>query len=604
MRILGISAFYHDSAACLVEDGVILAAAQEERFTRLKHDAGFPSKAVEYCLSLVKKGVDNIDLVAFYENPAEKFNRIVDTFVHVKDPDPTLVTKAIGLWTKEKLWQEDIIRQHLGYKGKVIFPLHHQSHAASAFLPSPFRRAAILTMDGVGEWMTSTIGQGVGNKVTLLRHQDFPHSLGLLYSAFTFFTGFRVNFGEYKLMGLAPYGQPRYADLIRDNLIDIRDDGSFRLNMEYFSFAASNKMINDRFCELFGRKERDPEGDLTQQDMDLASSIQVVVEDVVVKAAVTARKITGEKNLCIAGGVGLNCVANGKLMREGVFDAVWIQPASGDAGGALGSALYGWYDYLDNAREADGVKDFQHGTLLGPDFDEQEIKVQLDPLGAVYEIKTEEQTVSYIAAAITAGEIVGHFNGRMEFGPRALGNRSVLGDARSPEMQKKMNLKIKYRESFRPFAPAVSAEAVSDYFDFEGDSPYMLITAPVKESVRLDVSSQTEGKHGLALLNMVRSELPAITHVDYSARIQTVAKEINPRFHSIIREVGKRGTAPVVINTSFNVRGEPIVCTPFDAYACFMNTEMDRLVIGNLVFEKEKQPEWDSSRQDRNFEMD
>ncbi len=604
MFILGISAFYHDSAACLVEDGMIIAAAQEERFSRIKHDAGFPAKAVDSCISQAACEINDIDLVVFYENPAEKFNRIVDTFVHSENAPSSLVNKAIGLWTEGKLWQEDLIRQHLGYKGKIVFPLHHQSHAAAAFFPSPFSSAAILTMDGVGEWMTSTIGRGVGNKILLLRHQDFPHSLGLLYSAITYFIGFRVNFGEYKVMGLAPYGQPVYVDLIKDNLIDIKADGSFKLNMGFFSFAESNKMVNNKFCDLFGRPVRDPEGELTQQDMDLARSIQVVVEEVVVKAARTARQVTGEKNLCLAGGVALNCVANGKLLREEIFDNIWIQPASGDAGGALGAALYGWYDYLENPRIVDGNQDQQNGTLLGPEYNESQIKEQLDPLGAVYEVRSEENVQSCIGQAIADGEIVGHFNGRMEFGPRALGNRSILGDARSAEMQIKMNLRIKYRESFRPFAPAVGKESVAEYFDFEGESPYMLITAPVKESIRLDVEDDTEGKKGLELLNLKRSSLPAITHVDYSARIQTVSSEINPRFHGIISEVERRTGVPVVINTSFNVRGEPIVCTPFDAYACFMNTEMDKLVIGNCFFKKEEQPKWDSSWQDRNFEMD
>lgn len=604
MRILGISAFYHDSAACLVRDGEIIAAAQEERFTRRKHDAGFPDHAVGYCLSQLDGGIEDIDLVAFYENPAEKFNRIVDTIVHARKPDPELATRAINLWTTGKLWQEDIICEKLAYRGRVVFPLHHQSHAASAFFPSPFRSAAILTMDGVGEWMTSTIGQGRDNTVALLRHQDFPHSLGLLYSAFTYYTGFRVNFGEYKLMGLAPYGEPRYVDLIRNNLIDIKEDGSFRLNMDFFSFAESNCMINDNFRNLFGRRERNPEAELTQKDMDLARSIQAVVEEVVLKAARTAKTLTGEKKLCLAGGVGLNCVANGRLLREGLFDHIWIQPASGDAGGALGAALFAWFEYLQNARSADGRMDRQQGTLLGPSFSDLEIKNQLEPLGVVYRELAENEVVKTIAASIAGGKIVGHFYGRMEFGPRALGNRSILGDARSPEMQKKMNLKIKYRESFRPFAPAVTQESAPEYFEFDGESPYMLITAPVRESIRFDVQEEAQNKQGLELLNLNRSSLPAITHVDYSARLQTVSSEINPRFHSILQELEELTGIPVVINTSFNVRGEPIVCSPFDAYACFMNTEMDQLVIGNFVFDKEKQPPWDKTRQDRNFEMD
>ncbi|KAB2891941.1 MAG: carbamoyltransferase [Desulfobulbaceae bacterium] len=604
MLILGISAFYHDSAACIVEDGRIIAAAQEERFSRIKHDAGFPAQAVNYCLAYVNRTVADIDHVVFYENPAEKFNRIVDTFVHVENADPDLVNQAVGTWTAEKLWQEEMICRHLGYHKKILFPLHHQSHAAGAFFPSPFASAAILTMDGVGEWMTSTIGQGKGNRISLLRHQDFPHSLGLLYSAFTYFTGFRVNFGEYKLMGLAPYGQPRYADLIRDNLIDIKQDGSFRLNMDFFAFAESGSMINDRFRGLFGRRERHPEEDVSQDDMDLARSIQVVVEEVVLKAAQTARDITGEKNLCLAGGVALNCVANGLLLRAGIFENIWIQPASGDAGGALGAALLCWYDHLGNPRFTDEINDTQQGSLLGPEFSETQIREQLDPLAAVYETRAEAELLPLIARAIADGQIVGHFHGRMEFGPRALGNRSILGDARSPEMQRKMNLKIKYRESFRPFAPAVTHENVGEYFDFKGESPYMLITAPVHESIRRDVGDDEQGKSGLELLNVARSTLPAITHVDYSARVQTVSASTNPRFHGIIREVGNITGVPVVINTSFNVRGEPIVCTPFDAYACFMNTEMDMLVIGNCILEKEKQPEWDSSRQDRNFEMD
>lgn len=605
MKILGLSAYYHDSAAALVNDGDIVSASQEERFTRKKHDASFPRHAVASCLEAAGLKMSDIGLVAFYENPALKFNRIVESLVSQPGLDVGLVEAAIDLWTSKKLWQEDDIRRELGYAGKIIFPAHHLSHAASAFYPSPFQSAAILTLDGVGEWMTTTIGRGAGNRIDILRHLDFPHSLGMLYSAFTYYAGFKVNSGEYKLMGLAPYGRPVYAKKIIDHLIDVKSDGSFRLNMKYFGYASGGKMITPAFADLFGRPARRAEDPVTQIDMDIAKSIQVVTEDIVLKMARTAMDATGERRLCMAGGVALNCVANGRIQRELGLDGLWIQPAAGDAGGALGASLYGWFQHHDQKRESGGSQDRQKGSYLGPRYSVEHERQVLDSLGAVYSYLPDDSVLlEEVAKAIASGKVVGHFAGAMEFGPRALGNRSILGDPRSPEMQKTMNLKIKYRESFRPFAPSVIEEKARDYFCLNGKSPYMLLTAPISDTIRLPLGEEQKEKFGLDLLYVHRSELPAITHVDFSARVQSVSSEVNPRFHALISRVGEKTGHPVVINTSFNVRGEPIVCTPFDAYACFMNTGMDVLVIDNFLMWKEGQPAWDSTRQNRNFEAD
>ena len=594
MNILGISAFYHDSAAALVRDGKIIAAAQEERFTRKKHDPGFPVQAVRYCLAEGGVAPGELDAVAFYDKPISKFARILETHMGVAPKGLRTFMMALPVWLKQKLWIPPEIETALEKAGirmppEMFFPEHHESHAASAFYPSPYPSAAILTIDGVGEWATSTIGHGQGHKLDILSELRFPHSLGLLYSAFTYFTGFKVNSGEYKLMGLAPYGLPKYVDVIRDNLLDLRDDGSFRLNLDYFGYLDGLTMTNDRFAGLFGGPARPAESDLTQREMDIAASIQVVTEDIVLNMARHAKKITGEKHLCMAGGVALNCVANGRLLREGIFEDIWIQPAAGDAGGALGCALLAWHQIKGNPRTADGRHDQMNGAYLGPDFDDNEIGDFLKAKGYPAAKPAAKDWAPEIARLIAGDNVIGLCQGRMEFGPRALGGRSIIGDARSPKMQAIMNLKIKYRESFRPFAPSCLEEKVSDYFELDRPSPYMLLVAQVRKErcIGLENSDQLSPRERI---NQVRSDIPAITHVDYSARVQTVCRETSPRYYDIIKAFDDLTGFGVIINTSFNVRGEPIICTPEDAYRCFMRTEMDYLVIGGYILSKKEQP--------------
>jgi carbamoyltransferase len=605
MNILGISAFYHDSAAALLVDGKIVAAAQEERFTRKKHDPDFPAQAAAYCLRSQGLTIKDVDYVAFYDKPLLKFERILETYLATAPEGFTSYAKAMPLWLKHKLWIPDTIKTELGYEGEVLFTEHHQSHAASAFYPSPYQEAAILTIDGVGEWTTNSLGLGKGNKFSLLREIKFPHSIGLLYSAFTYFTGFKVNSGEYKVMGLAPYGEPKYVQQIYDNLIDLKEDGSYHLNLKYFNYMSGLSMTNDNFAELFDGPRRKPESPLTQREMDLAASIQVVVEECMQRQAKFLHKETGVENLVMAGGVALNCVGNGKLLREGPFRNIWIQPASGDAGGALGAALCVWYGYLNNPRLTDGHTDFQRASLLGPEFSDDETISQLGQFGAVYHRVSGDEVFKRTAEILAQEKVVGWFQGRMEFGPRALGNRSIIGDPRSTSMQATMNLKIKFRESFRPFAPAVMREHVSEYFDLDSDSPYMLIVAPVLEAHRRQMTEEEKQLFGIAKLNVPKSTLPAITHVDYSARIQTVSAGQHPNFYKLLSAFNAKTGCPVLVNTSFNVRGEPIVCTPADAYACFMRTNMDALVVGNVVMLKEEQPKW-QEREDwqTKFELD
>ena len=589
MNILGISAFYHDSAACLVRDGRIFAAAQEERFTRKKHDARFPKHAVDYCLREGRLRITDVDYVAFYEKPFLKFDRILHSYLAYAPTGLKSFLMAIPLWIRERIWMKDLIRRELDYQGTLIFPEHHESHAASAFFPSPFREAAFLTVDGVGEWTTTAFGSGRGNQIEIAGELHFPHSLGLLYSAFTYFTGFKVNSGEYKLMGLAPYGEPRYVDLILRELIDLKEDGSFRLNMKYFDYGVGLTMTNARFDRLFGRDPRQPESRLTQSDMDLARSIQDVTEEVIYRMARHVRKQTGMKNLCLAGGVALNCVANGRILRERVFDNIWIQPAAGDAGGSLGAALFTWYEYLGQPRQADGVNDSQRGSYLGPAYSNEETRQYLVSANIAFTELSDAELPERIADLIKAGKIIGWFQGRMEFGPRALGARSIIGDAQSPEMQEVMNLKIKFRESFRPFAPSVLREATSEWFDLECESPYMLLVAPVAQSKRRALTSDEEKRFGMEKLLTVRSTIPAVTHVDHSARVQTVGTEHQPVYYRMIKQFADKYGCPVIINTSFNVRGEPIVCSPEHAYLCFMRTNMDYLLLGNFLLEKKDQ---------------
>ena len=605
MNILGISAFYHDSAACLVKDGEIIAAAQEERFTRKKQDHAFPSNAIRYCLQ--EAGIDGtkLDYVAFYDKPFLKFERILETYLAYAPIGIKSFLKAMPLWIKKKLWIKELIKDELNYEGKILFPDHHESHAASAFFPSPFQEAAFITMDGVGEWSTSSFGFGKDNQIELLADIQFPHSLGLLYSAFTYYTGFRVNSGEYKIMGLAPYGVAKYKDLIYKHLIDVKDDGSFKMNMDYFNYTAGLTMTSNKFHKLFGGPPRKPESKLTQKEMDLTRSIQEVAEEIVLKIARHVKKETGMKYLCLAGGVALNCVANGKLLRSGIFEDIWIQPAAGDAGGAVGSALFVWYQYLNNQRKADDKTDFMKGAYLGPVFNNDKIESYLKKNGYPYQILSNEELPEKIADLIVAEKVIGWFQGRMEFGPRALGSRTIIGDARSSEMQKIMNLKIKYRESFRPFAPSIRAENISDYFEIDRESPYMLLVADVKKSKQIEMSAEQNSYFGLEKLNVVRSEIPAITHVDYSARIQSVNKHTNPRYHKMLSKLNDKHGCPVIVNTSFNVRGEPIVCTPKDAYLCFMRTEMDYLIMGNSLLKKEDQKPLAGDSDWRNeFELD
>ncbi|MFN2595758.1 MAG: carbamoyltransferase [Pyrinomonadaceae bacterium] len=594
MYILGISAYYHDSAACLVRDGRIVAAAQEERFTRKKHDQNFPVNAVGFCLKHAQITGKELDFVAFYDKPLLKFERLLETYIDYAPRGFRSFLMAMPVWIKEKLWIREQVAEHCaGYEGKVLFTEHHESHAASAFFPSPFESAAVLTMDGVGEWATSSYGYGRGNELHLLKELHFPHSLGLLYSAFTYYTGFKVNSGEYKVMGLAPYGEPRYVRQILDELVDLKEDGSLRLNMDYFNFAEGLTMTNDKFDRLFGGRPRKPESTLTQREMDLARSVQEVTEEAMLRMARRAQRETGEKNLCLAGGVALNCVGNGRILREGVFENVWIQPAAGDAGGSLGAALSVWYQYLNNERDARQVRgghaDGMRGAYLGPEFSGDEIRAVLDSVGASYR-RVEPSDIAETVARLLADEkVVGWFNGRMEFGPRALGARSILGDPRSPRMQSQMNLKIKFRESFRPFAPSVLRERVADYFELDCDSPYMLLVAPVREHLRVPMSDDEHKLFGIEKLNVPRSVVPAVTHVDYSARVQTVRREDNPAYYDLIAAFDSLTGCPVLVNTSFNVRGEPIVCTPEQAYTCFMRTEMDCLVLGEFLLEKQAQ---------------
>jgi len=589
MNILGISAFYHDSAACLVRDGEIVAAAQEERFTRKKHDYSFPAQAVKYCLKQGGIAAGALDYVCFYDKPFIKFERILETYLTYAPLGIRSFMMAIPLWIKQKLWMKEFIKKQLGFEGAILFPEHHESHAASAFFASPFQKAAFLTIDGVGEWTTTSYGVGENNQISIMEEMHFPHSLGLLYSAFTYYTGFKVNSGEYKVMGLAPYGRPVYKDLILTELMDLKEDGSFKLNMKYFNYCAGLTMTSAKFHRLFGGAPRRPESTVTQRDMDLARSVQEVTEEVMLRIARHIHCRTGQENLCLAGGVALNCVGNGKILREGPFENIWIQPAAGDAGGALGAALFAWYQYLDNERRADGAHDFMRGSFWGPEFTNEDIRLYLEQNEIPGEELSSEELPGRIADLIAAEKTIGWFQGRMEFGPRALGARSIIGDARSPRMQETMNLKIKFRESFRPFAPTVLRERVSDYFDLDGESPYMLLVAPVKESIRREMTAQEQSYFGLEQLHVVRSVIPAVTHVDYSARVQTVAEEINPVYYKMIKAFERKYGCPVIINTSFNVRGEPIVCTPEDAYLCFMRTNMDYLVLGNYLLSKEKQ---------------
>ncbi len=589
--ILGISAFYHDSAACLLKDGEIIAAAQEERFTRKKADSGFPEKSIEFCLSHAGIGSDDLSFVGFYDKPLLKFERILETYTGVAPRGFSSFLKAAPLWVKEKLHMEKQIRKGIGYEGEILYSEHHESHAASAFYPSPFEEAALLTMDGVGEWATSTMGVGKGKSIELTRELRWPDSLGLLYSAFTYFTGFKVNSGEYKVMGLAPYGQPKYKDLIYKELLDLQEDGSFRLNQKYFNYLSGLTMTNHAFAELFGGPARQPETELTQREMDLARSVQEVVEEVMLRCAAHLHKETGLDNLCLAGGVALNCVGNGRILREGPFKSIWIQPASGDAGGALGVAQLIWHRHLDNEREVPARGDSMKGAYLGPDFSSDEIKEYLDTKKAPYQKLERADLHSRVAKILTEEKVVGWFNGRMEFGPRALGGRSIIGDPRSAKMQTQMNLKIKYRESFRPFAPSVLEERVSDFFEMDCESPYMLLVAPVKEERRIAMTSDEEKLWGIEQLNVPRSDVPSITHIDYSARVQTVSRETNPDYYDVIKAFEDLTGYGVVVNTSFNVRGEPIVCTPEDAYRCFMRTEMDYLVLGSYLLDKTEQLE-------------
>ena len=605
--VLGISAFYHDSAAALLRDGEIVAAAQEERFTRKKHDPDFPSRAAQFCFEQAGIDAADVDFVAFYDKPILKFHRLLETYLAFAPVGLKSFRKAIPTWLGEKLHMKGKMTRALGCKPKnrYVFPEHHESHAASAFYPSPFEEAAIVTMDGVGEWATTSIGVGEGNKIKLIREIRFPHSLGLLYSAFTYYCGFKVNSGEYKLMGLAPYGEPKYADRIREHLIDLREDGSYRLDLSYFNYCQGLTMTNDKFAAVFGQPTRSPETDLSQFQMDVAASIQEVTEEVMLKTARYAKEVTGKDNLCLAGGVALNCVGNGVILRDGPFDKIWIQPAAGDAGGALGAAQFVWHNLLGEARDVQPA-DSQRGSLLGPNYESQDIKSFLDAEHVVYEECTEEELADRVAELIEQENVIGWFQGPMEFGPRALGSRSIIGDARSPKMQSVMNLKIKFRESFRPFAPIVLREHASEYFEIDErhDSPYMLIVAPVREEKRKQVD---QGLFGLDKLKQVRSVIPAVTHVDYSARLQTVDGERNPRLAAMMRRFHERTGSPVLINTSFNVRGEPIVCTPQDALRCFMGTEMDVLVLENFVIRRVAQadmPEVDREQYLSAFALD
>ncbi|HEX6002611.1 MAG TPA: carbamoyltransferase [Burkholderiales bacterium] len=612
MKVLGISAFYHDSAAALVDDGAIVAAAQEERFTRRKHDAGFPARAVEYCLQAAGSSADGVDFVAFYDKPLLKFERLIETYLAFAPRGFKSFSMAIPVWLREKLFLRDLLVKELRSVGsrkdlpdRLLFSEHHLSHAASAFFPSPFNEAAVLTMDGVGEWATTSLAWGSGRALEVRREIHFPHSLGLLYSAFTYYTGFKVNSGEYKVMGLAPYGTPKYAQRILDHLVDLKPDGTFRLDLSYFDYCTGLTMTNARFDDLFEGPPRSREALLTQRDMDLAASVQAVTEEVVLRLTRSIAAETGATNLCLAGGVALNCVANGKVLRDGKFRNVWIQPAAGDAGGALGAALVAYHLHKGHARKpSNGAGDGMSGSFLGPNFAQDECAARLQVAGARFSVLTEDEMIETCARDLAAGRAVGWFQGRMEFGPRALGGRSILGDPRSPKMQSILNLKVKYRESFRPFAPSVLRERVADWFDLDCDSPYMLLVADVVRGRRVEMTAEQQALFGIEKLNVPRSDIPAVTHVDYSARIQTVHKETNPRYHALLGAFERLTGCPVVVNTSFNVRGEPIVCTPEDAFRCFMGTEIETLAVGDCLLRKEQQDAGLKQQYESRFELD
>jgi len=603
MHILGISCFYHDSAACLVRDGEIISAVQEERFTRKKHDFNFPTNAINWCLKEANISAQDLDYVVFYDKPFIKFERILETSLMYAPSGIRQFIQAMPLWLKQKLWIPELIRKGLNYQGRVLFAEHHESHAASAFYPSPFKEAAFLTIDGVGEWETASFGVGRENNVALQYYLKFPHSLGLLYSAFTYYAGFKVNSGEYKLMGLAPYGEPKYADLILKELIDLKDDGSFKLNMKYFGYCNGLRMTNWRFERLFGGPPRKPETKITLKDMDIAASIQEVTEEIMLGMARHVHKMTGRDKLCLAGGVALNCVGNGRILREGPFKEIWIQPASGDAGGALGAALLIWYKYLGNQRISDEKSDQQKVSLLGPSYSDEYLQAFLKKEGVPYKKLSYCELPVQIADLMASGKVIGWFQGRLEFGPRALGARSIIGDPRNPEMQSKMNLKIKYRESFRPFAPTVLKERVGEWFDLDRESPYMLLVAPLRKDKR--IPGEIAGAQGFDKLKLQRSVIPAVTHVDYSVRLQTVTRQDQPLYYDMINSFYQKTGCPVIINTSFNVRGEPLVCSPQDALKCFMRTEMDYLVMGCFLLDKKEQqsPEKDLKWQEV-FELD
>ena len=612
MYILGISAFYHDSAACLIKDGEIVAAAQEERFSRKKHDNGFPTNAIKYCLGEAKISASQIDNVVFYEKPFLKFERLLETYLAFAPKGFISFAKAMPVWIKDKLFQKSALIKELkstlaedvDWRERLLFSEHHLSHAASAYYPSPFESAAVLTLDAVGEWTTTSLAIANGRHLKVVKEIHFPHSLGLLYSAFTYYTGFKVNSGEYKVMGLAPYGQPVYADLIREKLITVAEDGSFQLDMSYFDYATGLTMTNNKFDALFGGPPRTSETELTQREMDLAASIQKVTEEIVLRLAKGIAKETGERNLCLAGGVALNCVANGILLREKIFENIWIQPAAGDAVGALGSALSTWYLHHNKERIVSKERDGMKGAFLGPEFSDAEIEAELKACGAEFIKLSEKEMTEQVASALANEKAIGWMQGRMEFGPRALGARSIIADPRSPTMQKQLNLKVKYRESFRPFAPSVLREDVCQWFDHASDSPYMLLVANVKEDKRLNMTEKEEALFGIDKLNVPRSSIPAITHVDYSARIQTVHEDTNPRYHAVISKFKEKTGCPLVVNTSFNVRGEPIICTPTDAFRCFMGTELDVLAIGNYLLYKEQQEEMLKESYEERYELD
>ena len=596
MRILGISAFYHDSAAALIEDGLVIAAAQEERFTRKKHDAAFPDNAITYCLEEAGISLSDVDYVAFYDKPFLKFERLLETYLSFAPRGFRSFKIAIPVWLKEKLFQKDLLRKkfkafdaNFDWQNKLLFSEHHQSHAASAFFPSPFEEAIVLTMDGVGEWATTSVAIGKGRDLKMTKEIHFPHSLGLLYSAFTYYTGFKVNSGEYKVMGLAPYGEPTFKDLILEHIIDVKEDGSFRLDQQHFNYCTGLTMTNDKFADLFGGPARHEDEPLTQRHMDLAASVQAVTEEVVLRLTQSLAKEHDIQNLCLAGGVALNCVANGKILKDGAFKNIWVQPAAGDAGGALGAALNAYHLNQEQPRVVTGAMDAMKGAYLGPHYEQSDIEERLTAAGAKFTVLDDAGVISDTADALADGKAIGWFQGRMEFGPRALGGRSIIADPRSPEMQKTLNLQVKYRESFRPFAPTVLREDVTDWFDIDSDSPYMLMVAPVVEKRRVAMTEEQKALFGIEKLNVPRSDIPAVTHVDYSARIQTVHAETNPRYHALIAAFKVRTGCPIVVNMSFNIRGEPIVCTPEDAFRCFMGSEIDVLSVGNCYLVKDDQ---------------